>query len=145
MSARRQEVRARVPLDEQACSIARSEPLSARRKVLAIVRSLPDTSAIPQGGHVSLEVRGKRFAWFLVDHHGDGRIAVNCRVSDEMRARLMHETPRQAHVPKYLGHHGWIGMWLDGPYVPWALVRAMLVDAYRLTAPKSLAMELDDR
>ena len=93
---------------------------------------------MPQGAQLSLEVRGRRFGWFLTDHRGDGRIAVNCRVTDEVRQRLAAEAPRQAHFPKHLGNLGWFGMWLDVPSVPWALVRAMLVDAYRLTAPKTL-------
>src|SRR5690348_7307026 len=45
------------------------------RRVLKIVAVLPEAEAKPAGRHLSLEVRGKRFGWFLVDHHGDGRVA----------------------------------------------------------------------
>ena len=33
---------------------------------------------------MSLQVRKKSFGWFLVDHHGDGRVAINCKGSAEM-------------------------------------------------------------
>jgi hypothetical protein len=36
-------------------------------------------------------------------------------------------------------------LWLDTPQVDWAEVEAILVGAYRLTAPKKLIAELDAR
>jgi hypothetical protein len=51
--------------------------------------------------------------------------------------------PDHLHVPRYVGHRGWIGLWLDTPKVQWPLVRVALVDAYRMSAPKTLAAKLE--
>lgn len=130
------------PHDARACSISRSESLSVRRKILAIVHSLPEADAVPRGRHLSLEVRGRRFAWFLDDHHGDGRLAIRGRASESLRASLTTDAPRQVHASANVGDSGWLGMWLDVPLVPWSVVRKLLVDGYVLSAPKSLSLQL---
>ena len=115
---------------------------AARALVLSIVESLPQAEAPAHGLHLSLEVRGKRFAWFLEDHHGDGRLALHCKSSEAARAGLMRRASEHAHVPKYVGHRGWVGLWLDVPGLDDELVRSTLTEAYRLTAPKALAARL---
>ena len=54
---------------------AQSKPLTAaqiRKQVIALVEALPEAEVKESGGqHLSLEVRGKRFGWYLHDHHGD--------------------------------------------------------------------------
>lgn len=90
------------------------------------------------GEHMSLEVRKRRFAWFLTDHHGDGRLAISCKVPSLLASQLQSLVPTQFHVPKYVGSKGWIGLWLDVPGVDWAQVEICLVEGYRLVAPKRL-------
>jgi hypothetical protein len=97
---------------------------------------------VAHGAHLSLEVRRKRFAWFLADHHGDGRLAIHFKASDAARAALVKQLPAHAHRPQYVGHQGWIGLWLDVPNLRWPIVRAALTDAYRMAAPKALAATL---
>ena len=54
-------------------STAKSVLERRRRRVISLVESLPEASAVVAGEtHLSLEVRGKRFGYFLDDHHGDG-------------------------------------------------------------------------
>ena len=86
---------------------------------------------------MSLEVRKKRFGWFLADH-GDGRVALNCKASADMHEVLQQLAPAQFHLPKYLGNKGWIGLWLDVPETDWSAVELALREAYRLVAPKAL-------
>lgn len=39
-----------------------------RKRLVALLNLLPEAQAIPAGDrHLSLEVRGKRFGWFLDD------------------------------------------------------------------------------
>ena len=90
------------------------------------------------GDHLSLEVRNRRFGWFLADHHGDGRIAVNFKATDEEYAALAQKAPTLVHVARFIGRHGWIGLWLDVPNVDWAVVQEALEEAYRMVAPKTL-------
>jgi hypothetical protein len=47
-------------------------------------------------------------------------------------------------VPPYLGHRGWVGIWLDLPGVDWEEVGEFLVEAYRLSAPRRLQQQLGD-
>lgn len=95
------------------------------------------------GTHLSLEVRGRRLGWLLNDHHGDGRLAINCKSSGDLRERLRESMPGAFHVPKHVGHHGWVGLWLDTGSVDWAHVERALVEAYRMTAPKTLIKRLE--
>jgi uncharacterized protein YdhG (YjbR/CyaY superfamily) len=111
-----------------------------RKHVLALIKLLPEAAAVPAGGrHLSLEVRGKRFGWFLDDHHGDGRLALNLKAPGNVSRRLIAKTPVRFYAPKYIGHHGWVGVWLDFPIPDWNEIRQLLNGAYLLTAPKRLA------
>ncbi len=87
-------------------------------------------------------MRGRRFAWFLDDHHGDGRLALNCKGAQGEASRLAEERPDRFFVPAYLGSRGWIGLWLDSPKPDWDEVEGLVVEAYRLVAPKRLVAEL---
>jgi hypothetical protein len=113
-----------------------------RKRITRIVAGLPEGEARPSGRHMSLEVRKKRFGWFLVDHHGDGRVELNCKASAEMHDMLRQVSPEHFHVPKYLGNKGWVGLWLDVPKLDWAVVALALREAYARTAPKKLAAQV---
>jgi len=108
-----------------------------RKRVAKIVSALPEAEAKPVGRHMSLEVRGKRFGWFMVDHHGDGRVSINCKGSAEMHDILKQLAPAHFHVPKY-GNKAWVGLWLDGPKLDWHAVELALKAAYQMSAPKTL-------
>jgi len=108
-----------------------------RKRVAKIVAKLPEAEAKPVAQHVSLEVRGKRFGWLLVDHHGDGRVALNCKGSAALHDMLENLAPAHFHVPKYV--RGWIGLWLDLPKLDWSVVETAVREAYALAAPKKLS------
>src|SRR5688572_13359023 len=101
-----------------------------RARVAKIVECLPEGEAKVTGRHMSLEVRKKRFGWFMVDHHGDGRVDLNCKASAEMHDILQRLVPKHFHVPKYVGNKGWVGLWLDLPKLDWAAVELALREAY---------------
>jgi hypothetical protein len=92
---------------------------------------------------ISLEVCQKRFGWYLDNHHGDRRLAINCKAPRGVAQRLVKNAPDRFHIPKFVGRLGWIGLWLDTPRIDWAEVEAILVGAYRLTASKKLIAEID--
>jgi len=120
-------------------------PVSGKRqrtRILAILKRLPEAEAIAQHSHLSLEVRKKRFGYYLEDHHGDGRIALICKSTDELRDLLEQQVPTQLHVPKYVGNKGWIGLWLDVSPVDWSAAKLALREAYGLVVPKSLTRTL---
>ncbi len=112
-----------------------------RERVARIVERLPEAEAKRVGRHMSLEVRKKRFGWFMIDHHGDGRVDLNCKATADMHDILQGLMPKHFHVPKYVGHKGWVGIWLDVPKVDWVAVEMALRGAYGRVAPKRLVAE----
>jgi hypothetical protein len=56
-------------------------------------------------------------------------------------ARIAAE-PTRFFRPPYVGHRGWLGVYLDVP-VDWDEVTEVVEDAYRCIAPASLAKRLD--
>jgi len=117
---------------------------SERARIVRMIARLPQARAVPYATHLSLEIRKRRFGWFLEDHHGDGRLAIHCKASAKRRERLRAAVPQQLHAPKHVGHHGWVGLWLDLATVDWSEVESTLLEAYRMTAPASLAAGLRD-
>jgi hypothetical protein len=123
--------------------LAKSVLERRRRRVVSLVESLPEALALPGGdSHLSLEVRGKRFGYFLDNHHGDGRLALNCKTAPGVNQTLVDVASNRFFIPKYVGHRGWLGLWLDLPKIDWDEVEGVITEAYRLTAPKALVSKL---
>ena len=55
---------------------------------------------------------------------------------------MVAEEPGRFFRPPYVGHRGWLGVWLGVP-VDWAEIGAIVADAYRVIAPKTLVAKLD--
>ncbi len=115
-----------------------------RERVLSFVNALPEASAVKAGvSHFSLKVRGKIFGYFLDNHHGDGRVALNCKSADGANKTLARVAPDRFFVPKYVGARGWLGLWLDLPKIDWTQVEDVITEAYRLAAPRNLWAKLN--
>jgi hypothetical protein len=115
-----------------------------RERVVQIAASLPEVEVQPRGAHVGFAVKRRRFAWYLEDHHGDGRIALTCKADPDWRDALVRSHPGRYFVPSYVGHLGWVGVWLDVPNVDWDEVAESVTHSYRLVAPKRLGEAVDD-
>lgn len=84
--------------------------------------------------------KGKKFAYFTKDHHGDGITALIVKTSGaEEQAMLIEEDPDLYYRPAYFGPSGWIGIRLDGGATDWDHVRDRLETSWRLIAPRKLA------
>lgn len=90
------------------------------------------------GEHAKFLVRGKAFAWFLDNHHGDGRVAIWCKAPAGAQAMFVAADPQRFFVPPYVGPRGWIGLRLDIDPVDWDQVADVVLESYRMTAPKKL-------
>jgi len=132
-------------VDQVAFKITPKVAAERRARVIIIAEGFPEADTVATGNHLSLEVRQKRFGWYLDDHHGDGRLAINCKAPRGVAQQLAKHAPDRFHIPKYVSHLGWVGLWLDTPQIDWTEVEAILLGAYRLTAPKKLITELDAR
>jgi len=53
-----------------------AERETVRARLGALVAGLPGVELQDGHGHTGYALKGKRFAWCLVDHHGDGRLAL---------------------------------------------------------------------
>jgi hypothetical protein len=122
-------------------STRRSE--QRREKLLELCAALPEAVAVPMGQHFAFKVRNKNFAWYVFDHHGDGRVAVHCKSSRELQQELVARDPERYFVPPFLGARGWIGLYLDTPKLDWDDVLEVMASAYRRTAPAKLVAKLD--
>lgn len=114
-----------------------------RDHVIAIASALPEVTLEDQGEHRGFRVRGRRFAWYLEDHHGDRRVALTCRAALGLNQTLADSRPDRYFLPKYVAHHGWVGLWLDVTPVDWDEASELILDSYRLIAPKGLVSLLD--
>jgi hypothetical protein len=112
------------------------------RRALAAVRAacadLPEVSDRPSHGGPAFFIRQKKtFVMFLDDHHGDGRLAIWCAAPDGVQAEMVETEPTRFFRPPYVGHRGWLGVQLLE--VDQAELNAIVLDAYKTVAPKTLA------
>jgi phosphoribosylglycinamide formyltransferase-1 len=115
-----------------------------RERVIELCSALPEVD-VRDGRDVGFSVRRKRFAYYLDDHHGDGRVALEVRLPRGDAAVLVSDDPRRFFVPPYVGHHGWVGLFLDLVEVDWDEVEELLLASYQLQAPKRLAALVEAR
>ena len=100
---------------------------------------LPEVVRRLAGDHAAFTVRKKTFAYFLNNHHGDGIVAVTCKVLPGGNAALAKAKPGKFYIPSYVGPKGWVAMRLDVGEIDWDEVRRLVGGSYQLIAPKRLA------
>jgi len=108
----------------------------ARQRVIEIVESFPEAAAVPVAGlHLSLEVKGKRFGWFMENHHGNGRIEINCKAFPGAGEAMAQANGGVYFIPAMARSRGWgVGIWLDVPGIDWEEVGRLLHDAYLIAS-----------
>jgi predicted DNA-binding protein (MmcQ/YjbR family) len=85
--------------------------------------------------------KGKTFATYVVNHHGDGRIALWLNAPAGAQAHYTGAEPRHFFVPPYVGPSGWLGVNLDKG-VSWKRVAQLTREAYEKVAPPALAARI---
>lgn len=116
-------------------------PLTRIRK---IALALPEAVEQEAWSTPTFRVRKKIFAMFAyaTDHHGGGRHAIWVKAAPGNQELMVKVDPDRYFSPPYVGPSGWIGVHLDGD-VDWDGVADLVVDAYRLIAPKKLVALMD--
>jgi predicted DNA-binding protein (MmcQ/YjbR family) len=109
-----------------------------------ICSTLPETTRSCSGHHAGFLVRKKTFAYFLNNHHGDGIVAVACKVLPGDNEALASSQPKRFYLPAYIASKGWVGLRLDIGAVDWDEVSEFVRGSYQLIAPKRLAALVDD-
>ncbi len=119
---------------------AHDRELARVRKVCA---ALPEVTERPSHGSPGWFVRDKKtIAMFEDDHHGDGILGIWCAAPPGVQEQMIDEEPDVFFRPPYVGHRGWIGVRLSRTVTNDEL-RAILEDAFRVVAPKTLVARLD--
>ena len=76
---------------------------------------------------------GKKTFVMYADHHHDDRVAFWCAAPSGVQEAFIETDPAHFFRPPYVGHRGWLGVWLDVS-VDWDEVAALVADAHRLIA-----------
>jgi phosphoribosylglycinamide formyltransferase-1 len=88
-------------------------------------------------------VKGKKFAYVSLDHHGDAKTALLVKISGpDEQAQLIENDPDRYYRPAYFGD-GWIGIRLDLGDADWNAVADWLQRSWRSVAPKRLTGLMD--
>jgi hypothetical protein len=126
-----------------------------KQRLAKMCKTHPETEAMNRydNEHVSLEVSGKRFDFYLYQHFGDdGRSGAVLKAPMGAQAMLVVLDPDRFWVPAFVGRHGWIGRRLDldldldldleGP--DWDELAGFIRGAWMRTAPKELRRQVDE-
>src|ERR1700730_11291831 len=98
---------------------------------------LPEAQEFVSHGAPNFRVRGKTFATYVVNHHGDGRVALWLNALPGSQELHVGAEPAHFFVPPYVGPRGWLGVVLDRG-IAWKRVAALVREAYEKVAPAAL-------
>ena len=104
---------------------------------------LPEAEEFVSHGFPHFRVRGKTFASYVVNHHGDGRIALWLNAKADMQESCVRFDPEQFFVPPYVGPRGWLGVHLDKG-LAWQRIATLIRNAYEKVAPRVLIETLGE-
>ena len=110
----------------------------ARVRELAL--ALPETAERPSHGSPGFHIeKGKFFAYFWHDHHGDSETVVIVKTAGvEEQAMLIEMDPDCYYSPPYLGPSGWVAMRLDRDDTDWDRVADRIAASWEMVAPRRL-------
>ena len=112
-----------------------SDPEKADR-VRRLCLRLPGVTERVSHGEPAWFVGGKQFAT-LADHHHDDRLSLWCGAPLGTQEALVAAAPERFFRPPYVGHRGWLGVYLDVEAVDWEELAAIMEEAYRQVAPRA--------
>lgn len=104
-----------------------------------ICLEMPETAREDKGQHATFLVRKKIFAYYLSNHHGDGKVSVCCKMALGENEEIVEADPLRFYLPAYIGSRGWVALRLDLGTVDWQEVADLVAGSYGLVAPKRLA------
>jgi hypothetical protein len=103
--------------------------------------ALPEADEKLSHGEPTWFVR-KVFVMYANQHHDD-RVGFWCAAPPGVQEALVAAEPARYFRPPYVGHRGWLGVYLDVP-VDWTEIQEIVTDAYRMVAPRRLVALLEE-
>ena len=108
------------------------------KRISDICLSLPDTELTMTWGEPHFRVANKIFCGYGKEN---GRVTIGFKLEMEHADILVKNDPRFTRAP-YVGHKGWVSM--DAKSIKdWKEVRTLVLESYRLIAPKKTLKKLD--
>lgn len=114
------------------------EALLAKLRELCL--AFPEAVEAGGVGAPSFKVRDKIFA---MQHRMAGRPSLWVKGLPGAQEMLVGGEPMRFFRPPYVGHHGWVGAYIDLDDVDWAHLVSLVEESYRITAPKRLVAQLE--
>lgn len=127
----------------RAASASMTELQRRKARLAELCEAYPETVAAGSwdNEHLSLEVAGKRFGYYLYQHFGDdGRSGAVLKAAPGVQEMLVEQDPDRFWVPAFVGRNGWLGIRLDLEEPDWELIADFVRDAWLMTAPKKLRL-----
>ncbi len=121
---------------------------ASKRAVVALDRlralclALPEVVERLSHGEPTWFIGGKKTFVMFADRHHDDRVAFWCAAAPGAQEHLIAADPEHYFRPPYVGHRGWLGVYVDVP-VDWVEVAELVSEAYRAVAPARLIRQLD--
>ena len=120
----------------------KTAPATALAKISKMCSALPEAKRELMNSHAAFTVRGRKFAYLLDNHHGDGILALCFRGAPGEQQMWIELDAKRYFRPAYIGAQGWVGLRLDIGAVNWPEVEARITASYRMAAPKTLAAKV---
>jgi predicted DNA-binding protein (MmcQ/YjbR family) len=108
----------------------------ARLRVVCL--ALPEATEKVAWGDPTWRVKDKIFAMQKGNFAG-GRPSLWLKAERGAQEALVGANPNLFFVPPYVGHKGWVGIYLDGARLELGVITDLVQDSYRLVAPQRLA------
>ena len=102
-------------------------------RVRGLCQAWPEVTERVSHGEPTWFHRDKRSFATGADHHHDDRVAVWLAAPPGARDALVEAEPERYFVPPYVGHRGWIGVYLDVT-VDWETLEELVGSAYHTIA-----------
>lgn len=102
---------------------------------------LPDAEEFLSHGSPNFRVGGKTFASYVINHHGDGRVALWLNAPPGSQELHVRTQSQHFFVPPYVGPRGWLGVILDRG-IEWDRVAALVREGYEKVAPPKLKQRI---
>jgi hypothetical protein len=115
-----------------------TDPLPALRRLCL---ALPETTERLSHGEPTWFVRDKKVFVMYANRRHDDVLAFWCAAPPGAQQAMVAEEPGRFFSPPYVGGRGWLGVRLDVP-LDWTELGEIVLDAYRVIAPKRLLAEL---
>ncbi|MBA2718083.1 MAG: MmcQ/YjbR family DNA-binding protein [Chloroflexi bacterium] len=109
-----------------------SDPATIAR-LRGLCLALPAVTEKLSHGEPTWFARGRSFA-MTADHHHDDRLAVWLAAPAGRQESLIETDPARYFRPPYVGHRGWIGVYLDVSNVDWDELAILADESYALIA-----------